>query len=289
MKIRITNRSRMLAFGAAAFTGITLVAWQQQPFTMPNTDYRDTIPTREKQLREEKDLDKEMRKLDEAKEKLDQLSSKDLQNLNQNLQKTLNNINLDQLRISTDIALSNADLKKLNEDLRIKLDNIDLKDLKQSLSNLKLDININTDEISKAMSDLRIELKNELGKVNEITRDEVNNALKEAGKELEKAKEDMKDLNLDFSESMQKAKEGLDKAKSVMESFQEMIYDMEGKNLLSTKGDYTVELMGDDLYINDKKQPAEITARYKKYFNDGNSRIRKRDGNISISKRRLAD
>ena len=74
----------------------------------------------------------------------------------------------------------------------------------------------------------------------------------------------------------------VDKAKEEVKGYQEMIYDMEKEGLLNTKEDYTIEYKDGDLFINGKKQPQEVTDKYKKNFRKKNIAIKKQDGNVKI-------
>jgi hypothetical protein len=99
---------------------------------------------------------------------------------------------------------------------------------------------------------------------------------------MAKVKEDLKKQKFDFRKEMDNAKVDIDKAKTEMKGYQEMIYDMEAAGLLNTKEDYTIEYKDGDLFINNKKQPQNVTDKYKKYFKHKTIAIKKQDGQMKI-------
>jgi hypothetical protein len=125
--------------------------------------------------------------------------------------------------------------------------------------------------------------KKEIEKMQQFNQQELNNALEKARKEIERAKEGINLEKHDLKKELEKAHVEIGKAKEEVKGYQEMIYDMEKAGLLDTKGDYTIEYKNGDLFINDKKQPEEVTNKYKKYFKKDKVKIKKEDGEFNIN------
>ena len=75
----------------------------------------------------------------------------------------------------------------------------------------------------------------------------------------------------------------IEKAKIEFKGYQEMVYEMEKDGLLNTKADYTIIYRDEELTINGKKQPAEVTNKFKKYFSKDGVTIRKEKGEMNIN------
>ena len=70
-----------------------------------------------------------------------------------------------------------------------------------------------------------------------------------------------------------------------MVSYKTMISQMEKEGLLKSNEDYSISYHAGELTINGKKQPKEITEKYKSYFSHDVD-ITRQDGNFSINKDR---
>ena len=126
------------------------------------------------------------------------------------------------------------------------------------------------------------EWKQELKNAQKIKKEDLDKEMANVKKELEKVKDEMKQQKFNLKIELDKAREDIDKAKDELKSYQQMIYDMEKDGLLNIKEDYSIEYKSGDLYINDKKQPTEITDKYKKYFKKNKIAIKKQNGDIQI-------
>jgi hypothetical protein len=104
----------------------------------------------------------------------------------------------------------------------------------------------------------------------------------EVRKELENVKEEMEKNKINLKEQMDNAKERIEKAKEELKDYRELIDDLEKDGLINTKEDYNIKYKDDELYINGKKQSPEITAKYKSYFKENNTRIYKKNGRFTV-------
>lgn len=280
----------------AVATVVTLEAFsgnQQQYPAIAGNAY-DTIPKRNKITREpgDRDLDKELRQLDKAQEQLDKMKEKDWDEISRIAEESISKIDFDKIQQQIEIATKNIDYEMINRQVQESLRKIDFAEIQRSIERSleevkKIDKSALRHELENAQKQVeealkREDWKEEVKKAQEFNRDEVKKELENAKKEVAKVREELKQQKFDFSKEMNNAKEGIDKAKAEMKGYQEMIYNMEAAGLLSTKEDYTIEYKDGDLFINNKKQPQEVTDKYKKYFKNKTIAIKKQDGQMKI-------
>lgn len=286
---------------------ITLLAFTGGPSQHPAPDsYRDyhianhhnqdTIPQkRNKETRSatnDRDLDNELRQLDKAQEKLEELKDKDWEEIQRKVEESMRKIDAEKIQQQVENAMRNIDYEKINRQIQESLQQIDFdkiqRDIDQSLAEeKKIDKEAIKREVEKARKQVKEAMdkedwKEEMKEAQRNSREEVRKELENAKKELAKVKEELKDQKLNMKKELEKARLGIDKAKTELKDYQEMIYEMEKAGLLNTKEDYTIEYRSGDLFINDKKQPQEVTDHYKKYFHKKNIAIKKHDGKINI-------
>ena len=153
-------------------------------------------------------------------------------------------------------ALANIDMEKINKEVQENLKNVDLNKIKVEVDKSLEDAKEQMKKVD--MDKLKIQMKELQNKFNsEEFKKEIDGAMKGAKENIEKAKKDLQDLK-DFTDQLQK--DGLiDKEKG---------YSIEWKN-------------GGQLYINGKKQPKEISDKYKKYYNCKHYKYILKGGNLS--------
>ena len=108
----------------------------------------------------------------------------------------------------------------------------------------------------------------------DIEMQKVQQAMQEVKKEIEKSQAQIQnDLRVkmpDLKKELEKAKISMAEASKELESYREMINDMESKGLISDKNNYRIEYRNETLFINGKEQPKETADRYRKYFRKKN-------------------
>ena len=292
---------------------VTLLAFNGGPAKQPAPDgYRDyhianhtqdTLPQkRNKITREEtgdRDLDKELWQLDKAQEQLDKMKDKDWDEIQRKIEESISKIDVEKIQQQVDNAVRKIDYEKINRQVQEALRKIDFdkiqREIDQSLDDAK---KIDREEIKRELEKAKKQVKEamekedwkeDLKEAQQYSREEVKKELENAKKEMARAREEMKDHKLNFKKEMEKAKVEVDRAKTELKGYQEMIYEMEKDGLLSTSADYTIEYKNGDLFINDKKQPAEVADKYKKYFTKKNIAIKKHDGKIDVNHHERSD
>jgi chromosome segregation ATPase len=274
---------RCVIIGATVLTLAAFTGAPRHNMIIAN-QVQDTIPEKEN-----RDLDKELRQLDKAQEHLDKLKDKDWGKMQRDIEESLKKIDLDKIQREATAAMKQADLERIDAQIQRSLKAIDFDkiqhELDESLSK------IDKEQITRELEKARIQVDQALEKANwqqelknqKFQHEEIEKQMADAKKQLEKAREQMKSQQFDFKKDLDKAKIDIDRAKEELKSYQEMIYAMEKDGLLNTKDDYTIEYKEGDLYINDKKQPQEVTDKYKKYFKKDKVTIKKEDGHININ------
>jgi len=275
-----------LALGALVITGI---AWNRQDFRQAPQVKQDTVP-----LNGNRDLDRELRQLEKAQKELEKIQSVDFEKMKADLEKSLKQLDLEKIKLQAEQSLRQIDMKKIQEELEASLKSIDIDkiqleierelnnpDTKKELEEAKKELEKARKEIKEKLNDKKWqqEMKEELKKVNT---EAIGREMEAAKKEMEKVKEELKAEKLNLADEMKKASAEMEKAKAEMRNYQDCIYAMENEGLLSTKSDYRIEYKSGELFINEKKQPAETADRYKKYFSKDPVVIEKKEGIMNI-------
>jgi hypothetical protein len=253
----------------------------------------DTVPAKTANEQKEKDLDKQLRELEDAKTKLNNINDQDWPEISAKISLELDKVDLEKIKKDTEKAIREIDVDKINREIKESLKNIDVEKIEKDLRNAIAKIDIDNDmsalklELDKMKIDVNValdEAKAEMSRVSKDDMEKIKIDLKKAAEEIKLAQKEIVINGKSMKESMEKAKQGVDKAKKQLQSYQEMIYAMEKDDLLNTENNYTIELRDSDLYINDKKQPASVYNKYKKYFSDSSVIIKKENGELNINK-----
>lgn len=275
-----------------AFTGtvvlllvLALVAWTNNPYQhkITTSHSKDTLPSK---LR---DLDKELRQLDEAKKKL---SEQDFEKIEQRVKETLNKIDIEKIQQQADAAMQRLEAEKTQQQIEESLSRLDFDKIQEQIDESmdRLDM-IDNEELKQQLKDTQKQVKEALdnGKWKADLEKALSQNKQDMQKQMLKLKNDMARLKeeitiekFNFSKEMEKANRELADARIELQSYQEMIYEMEKEGLLNTDDDYTIEYSRGELLINDKKQPQDVLEKYKKYFKKDKVTIKKQDGEMHI-------
>jgi len=282
--------------GAAVFTLVAFTGAPKQNKVIAN-HLQDTIPQKRNKITREdegnRDLDKELRQLDEAQENLDKIKDKDWDKMQRDLQESLKKIDLEKIQQQAAAAMKQVDVEKINREVQESLKKIDFDKIQREIDQSLQEVSkIDKEQIARELSKAKLQVDQALEKANwqqewknslNIQQEEIQKQMADAKKQMQKAEEDLKHQKFNFKKDLDKAKTDIDHAKEELKSYQEMIYDMEKDGLLDTKDDYSVEYKDGDLFVNGKKQPQEVTDKYKKYFKQDHVTIKKENGHININ------
>lgn len=157
-------------------------------------------------------------------------------------------------------------LEKARETLEDKLSEKDW-------ARMEKDIEKQIQQALAALQDNKKLMKADLKNM-EVDMQKVQQHMQEVQKEIEKSQAQIQhELRVkmpDLKKELEKAKISMAEASKELESYREMINDMESRGLISDKNNYRIEYRNETLYINGKEQPKETTDRYRKYFRKNN-------------------
>ena len=301
MKIQKNGWGLLLTTFVTVASVFVLVAWAGNPKTATAGNQADTIPKRDQSIREKKgrDFDKELKMLEKAESAVSDIESEDWDKIWRDIEEAIEKVDLDKIKIDAERVIQDINIEKIEKEIKDAFAKIDVEKLEKEINQALKEATIKLDkeelkhlqeELENARKEIRSELKSEefrkdMEKLRKVDLDkiekEIQQGLEKAREEMEKAKEEINKEKPDIKEEMEKAKSELAEARKEILGYQEMVYDMEEQGLLDTDGDYKVSFNEGDLYINDEKQSASVTSRYRKYFKK-NTRIEKRNGNMRI-------
>ncbi len=250
------NKHAILSTAALVLVGGIALSFQDSPFnylnpynTQVQTDQSDTVPDK-KCCGDNKMTMKEFEKLPETIDMGMLKAGEALKNIDwASIEKTVNealkNVDMDKLKLQVENAMKEVDFAKISTDISNALKEVDMQKL-------------NT-ELKTAMEEARKELS-------EVKLDELKKEMENAKQEIEKSKDEIK--KIDFEKIMKEAKDGIEKAKTQLKNYKLMFDEMEKDGLISKKAGFSVKYKNKELFINDKKQPDEVTKKYSHYFKE---------------------
>lgn len=211
-----------------------------------------------------------------------EFTMKDIDNAMKDLDKEIQKMNIElqnmKIEISKSIkdAMSQLDLEMINKEMAEEMKKVDFEKIQN--------------EVNNSLKDAQVELsKVDMEKIQQ----EVDQSLKEAQQKIlkidkEKLQIEMKQLQNKFKssemkkqieESMKGARIQMDKAGKELTQLKEFTDALQKDGLIDKDKRFSIEWKnGGDLYINGKKQPKEISEKYKKYYKEDGYRI-----NMSIN------
>lgn len=282
--MKMQHTTARLAFACALILPLVLclIAWKASPTHqhIKAIYSKDTVPDKKR------DLDKELRQLENARKNISEkdwdkiqrdieesIQKMDIDKIRQEATESMQKLNLDKVHKQIEESLNRIDFDKLQQQIDESMDKVSKKDIHEQLQKAKM-------QVDKTLSDAK--WKENYEKAMVFNKEEMEKNMEHLHRNMEKLKVDLQQQKFDFKNQMEKAKGELDKAQVELKGYQEMIYDMEKDGLLNTNEDYSIEYKDGDLYVNDKKLPAETAKRYKKYFKKDKIAIKKEKGDMHI-------
>jgi hypothetical protein len=259
----LMNKNALKGFGAALLIGIVALSFQDSPIVRQHFDlqqsYDDTVPEknwdRSMKMKEFdniiKDLDKSMLEVNTELKKID------LSTISREVENALKEVDMQKITKDAELALQSVDLEKIMSDVRSSLKDIAWND--------------KNEEMEKAMQEAKQEIAAATKDLKGLDKDIIQKTLAETKKELAKARFEIGKIDMD--KIMKEAKEGIDKAKEELAGIREMMNEMEKDGLIEKKAGFSIEYKDKDLYINGRKQPSNVTDKYRKYFKDDHFKI----------------
>jgi DNA repair exonuclease SbcCD ATPase subunit len=217
-----------------------------------------------------RDLDKELDQLEKTKANLQKQLSKDWKKAQEEMMRSLNEIDLDKAHLQAQEALQRIDFDAIQRQVTEAIEN-----------SAKASEHISKEMVEKMK--LQIEkAKKEHELAQQKHEKHVKEEIERAKKQIAESKEKIKLDKLDIEKSLRHAEESIDKAKAEVKSYQDMIYAMEADGLLDTKKDYTIRFKDGKLTINGNEQPETVTNKYRKYFKKDSVTLKKENGTFDL-------
>jgi len=212
-------------------------------------DNCDTIPKKEKKIRDlddvldelngvdfKLDMEKMQKELNESMKKID------IQKMQLDMQKVMHDVDFEKLKIEFDQSMAKIDFGNIEKEMEKAMKAFDAAKLQQDLQ----------ESMQKIEWD---KMKVEFDKVKEID-------MKKMHFDMEKMQAELSKIGPEIEKSMEKANVEIEKAKVEMKEYNEFLDGLEKDGLLKRKEGYTIKHRDGELFINDKKAS---DATYKKY------------------------
>lgn len=226
---------------------VTVVSFAQTSSGSAKTSATDTIPKKQKQVR---DLDDALIELDKSEVELSKaLREIDSDKIEREIRQAMKSMDVDMTKMKEDIAkaMKEIDGAKINSEVQKALADVQ-KELKEvDGEKIKRDI-----EASLAKVDMD-KIKAELEEVKKIDFTEMKKELANIRPEIEK--------------SLAEAKKDIEKARKEITSYKNLVDELYRDGLLKKSENYKVEYKNDELTINGKKLPASETKKYSEHLN----------------------
>ncbi len=217
---------------------IGLISWDyQQKRGITPPDQQDTIPKKEKKV---KDLDEVLNELDRADFQLD------LEKVQAEIAKAMKEFDGAKIRMEIDKAMKEVDMKAIQAEIAKAMKEVDLAKIQQEVQA----------ELAKVDWDM---VKKEMDKVKEVD-------MKKLEVDMKKLAEEMKELGPKLEVEMKKAKEEMEKAKAEVKEYKTFVDGLDSDGLISKKEGYTLQHKNGELQINGKKASDGTYNRYRAFL-----------------------
>ena len=266
----LRNYWKPLAVLAITIVSVVLLAsWDFKNAGSPFTDNgdqqkTDTVPkkkdNRDKQVR---DLDDVLDELDNAQIQIDKELKLDMEKLKKELEAAFKNIDMDKIKLDIERGMKEIDFNKIQIEIENSLAKIDMDKIKLELDKLK---EIDFSKIEAEMKKMEVEMK-KIGPEIEKSMEKIKEIdLSKMEAEMKKVEEEMKKIGPEIEKSMEKAKVEIEKAREEMKEYKNFVDGLEKDGLIDKKKEYVIKHADGELFINGKKQPAEVYNKYRSFL-----------------------
>jgi len=246
----------LLVVAAVIGASVILVSWnyQQAPFHFAGGDkYTDTVPPKKSKA----DREKKVRDLDEAIEELEKTEiNVDLSKVKLELEKAMKEVDAQKIQLEVEKALRDVDMKKIQKEIQESLAKIDGEKIKADMEKAMKEIDFTKikAEIEESMKQIDVEKIKQ-----EINMEKLKVDMKDMEKELKK-------IGPEIERSMEKAKVEIEKAKVELKEYKNFVDGLEKDGLINKKEGYKIKHKDGELFINGKKQSAEVYNKYRSFL-----------------------
>ncbi len=132
---------------------------------------------------------------------------------------------------------------------------------------------------------METEIKEAMEKVKKVDMEKLKIEMEKVKEELQEQKLNMKinseQIKEEVNQAMAKAKVSIENAKEELMLYKSFTNELEKDGLIDKKKSYKIEIKEGELFINDKKQPKDVSDKYRHYYKKENFSITS-DGDDSI-------
>ena len=268
MKKFFSPRAALLTLAAASLVTVAS-AWQTRPRSSQRQTFTDTVPNRNKEI---KDIDQALSELDRATEKLDiEIKEIDLQKIKVQIDAAMKQIDVAKIQAEALNAIKDIDASKIQLEVEKAMRSLEKIDIKASVEEAlsKIDAEKMQADISKAVKSIDAEkikaaTDAAVAKIDMQKMQQELNEIREI--EMPRIEETLKDLKPQIDLSLKEAKEGVAKAKAELLAYKKFLTTLESNGLIDQKSNYEIRYNNGELFINGKKQPAETTNKYENFL-----------------------
>lgn len=236
----LSKGKTLLALFIVTACAVAFISWgRDQRFDQlqVKTDHSDTIPKKERKVRDLDEVINELDRIDveihldkamqEVNEALKQLNG---EKMKLQIEKSLKDIELDKIKLEVDKAMKEVDFAKIE------------KELKESIAKIDFD-----------------KMQRELDEVRKID-------LKELDEELAKARKELELAGPKLRKELDKAKVEIEKAKVEMKEYKSFVDGLDADGLINKKETYSIKHKDGKLLINDKEADSKTYNKYKSFL-----------------------
>jgi len=256
----LRNLRITLAVAAVAITSVfvlsswdfknTYAAWNDNGY-----DNCDTIPKKEKKIRD----------LDDVIDELNAVDFKmDMEKMQKELTESMKKIDMKKMQLDMEKVMREVDFQKIQKEMEQSMAKIDFAHIEK--------------EMAKAMKEI------DAAKIQREVQESMEKIdMKKMQLDMEKMQTELSKIGPEIEKSMEKAKVEMEKAKTEMKEYNEFVDGLEKDGLLNRKEGYTIKHKDGELFINDKKA-SDATYRKYKTFLDKHKKftIEKSDDDFNI-------
>ena len=250
----LRNLRLPLAVAAVAITSVfvlsswdfknTYAAWDDNDY-----DNCDTIPKKEKKIR---DLDDVLDELNAADFKMD------MEKMQKELNESMKNLDMKKMQLDMEKSIHGLDFEKMQKEMEQSMAKIDFGNIEKEMAKAmkEFDAVKIQKEMQESMQKIEWDkMKTEFDKVKDID-------MKKMQLDMEKMQAELSKIGPEIEKSLENAKVGIEKAKLEMKDYKEFVDGLEKDGLINKKEEYTIKHNNGELFINGKKAS---NATYKKY------------------------
>jgi len=256
----LRNLRITLAVAAVAITSaFVLSSWDiQNTYAGPNDNYKtcDTIPKKEKKIRDLDDVIDELNAVDMKNFQID------MEKMQRELKESMKKFDAQKIQLDIEKAMREVDFEKIQKEIQQSMAKIDFSNMQKELENAmkQFDGAKLQKELQESMEKINWEkMKIEFDKVKDID-------MKNLQLDMEKMQAELSKIGPEVEKSLEKAKEGIEKAKVEMKEYKEFVDGLEKDGLINKKEEYTIKHDNGELFINGKKASDATYNKYKSFL-----------------------